>query len=396
LKRILLLSFFLLAVLPLHGKDIDLDRIYIKEDSRFYRQLLHRKIDAHKAIHSLFVDRDVTFAHWISGKEIIYIKELTGSNVIIRYSLIHHKREEVFRFKGTVTFCQVSNNKRYLFIKRFLSRKEDFPRGETILLNIKQRKVITLNTAHLFVDFTQSPKGYSIIYETGRGFIEHYPVTGIKRLVCRRIKYADIIRKNGVNMLYYSPNRLKKLIISGSGGYYMAKVITRRRTWKIRNLTSATEIAWINNRYFFYRSGAPGYYSLNLYDTVKRRSRRIISHSLNTNLNYSFNAGIAAALKNQVVHIYRISEKRLINLGFEGEDISFSPDGNRFTSLLFKKLFITNVYSIDKHSLLLKKNSEMILEIYRELLRKKGDWANEYTARYLKKKIAEYKVLAGE
>ncbi len=396
MKRILIFAVFVLSVVSSAGKDINLDKIYIKEDSRSYKLLLDRKIDTHKAIHSLFVDRDVIFANWISGKEIIYTRELSGSNVIFRYNLIHHRKEEILRFEGVVTHCQISNNKRYLFVKRFLSQKRDFPLGETILLNIERKKVNILKTPNLFVDFTQSPEGDSIIYEGSSGFLEHFPVTGIKRLVYRRIKYADIVQKNGVNMLYFSPNRLKKLIISGSGGYYLAKIITRRWTGTIRNLTSATEISWINNRYFFYRSGSPGTYSLNLYDTVRRRSRRIISNSLNTNLTYSNNAGIVAVLKNQVVHIYRISENRLLNIGIEGEDISFSPDGNRFTSLLLKKLFVTNFHSIEKYSLNLKKNSQAILEIYRVLLMKKREWANEYTAFYLRKKIAAYKFLAGE
>lgn len=396
LKRLFILTVIVFSVIPSVGKDINLDKIYIKDDSKYYKMLLDRKIDAHKAIHSLFIDRDVIFAGWMSGREIIYLKELSVSNVIFRYNLIHHSREEVLRFEGVVTFCEISNNKRYLFIKRFIPENEAFPRGETLILNIEQRKVNILKTTNLFVDYTQSSEGNSIFYENNGGFIEHFPVTGIKRLVCRRIKYTDIIRKNGVNLLYFSPNRLKKLIVSGSGGFYMAKIITRNRTWKVRNITSATEIKWINNRSFFYRSGSPGSYTLNLYDTVKKKSRRIISNSLNTNLSYSHNPGIAAALKNQVIHIYRISENRLFNIGIEGEDISFSPDGNRFTSLLLKKLFITNFHSIEKQGLLLKMNSKVILEIYRTLLKKRGEWENEYTHLYLKKKIAEYKFLVGE
>ena len=79
-----------------------------------------------------------------------------------------------------------------------------------------------------------------------------------------------------------------------------------------------------------------------------------------------------------------------VNTGLEGEDISFSPDGNRFVSLYLKKLFLTSVATIRKKNIEMAKIGQRISSLYRQILGSPGDLANEYSSEYVRKKLSAY------
>jgi len=95
-----------------------------------------------------------------------------------------------------------------------------------------------------------------------------------------------------------------------------------------------------------------------------------------------------------VIHAFDIRRVEKITIGLEGEDVSFSPDGNRFISLYLKKLFITSMATVKKKNIELAKTAKEISALYRNLLDARGDMANEYSPEYIRKKISIYGKLA--
>ncbi len=104
---------------------------------------------------------------------------------------------------------------------------------------------------------------------------------------------------------------------------------------------------------------------------------------------------IAAFLKEQLIQYYKVEARDLIKTGLEGEDIFFSPNGVKFTSLLFKKLFIVNSEALKKKRIELKRSWESILSIYKELKSNKHEFLNEYSLHYINRKIKAYNALIG-
>ena len=95
-------------------------------------------------------------------------------------------------------------------------------------------------------------------------------------------------------------------------------------------------------------------------------------------------------LKGQVIQIYNISDSRLINTGIEGEDVSFAPGKNSFISLIYKKLFIVDLNSLVKKRIELKRSWISILKVYRDLINRKSEYSNEFSAHYVNRKIRVY------
>ena len=378
------------------AKDIDLDGIYIKKESTLYRQLADAKIDAHLAVKSLYIDKDVIFSEWISGNEILYIRELNESNILYIYNQWEHVKNEILRIPGTITSILLSADGRYLFLKRLLITDENLPRGETLTLNLRTARLLVEKSPHFFMNLTLAPGGNTIFYEDDDGIVEFNPDLNVKSLVYPSHTYSDIVSSKYNTLAYISPNRQKTLFINGSGGLYNAKVLSKEGGVIIKGLSSSTEICWLNNNRLAYRLGFSGNYSIIIHDIRKGTSANIMNNSLNTNLHYSPHAGILTFLKNQIIHFYRTHDNAIINIGIEGEDIFFSPDGNRFISLLYKKLFLTQVNYIEKRNIMLKNNSKIILGLYRSLMRRNDFWANEYSYSYIIRKIDDYRFLAGE
>ncbi|MBN2158004.1 MAG: hypothetical protein JW807_01320 [Spirochaetes bacterium] len=378
----------------LHARDINLDSIYIRSGSRYYDRLLEKKVEAYQAAHSQFVDRNVIFACWGDGFTLLYAKELPELNIIYSFNRTARRCRELFRLTGTITAFKNSASGKYLFVKRILAGADMVPRGETLVLNCGTRQITKIEPAYPFIDFSLAPGGDTILYESKEGIVEYFPETGVKRLEIRRREYASVATPGAPTIAYLSPNRKKTVVVSGSGGSYRSKIISRAGSLSLPGITSASEIHWIDNNLLVYRMGDAGNYSVNLYDTNARKSTLLTGNSLNTNIQFSVFPKLVAFLKDQVIHIYDARKKETVNTGLEGEDVSFSPDGNRFASLYLKKLFITGVATVSKKNAALTKLARQIQELYRVCLDSSGDLANEYSPEYIRKKIAVYRKMS--
>ncbi len=378
----------------LQARDINLDFVYINTESSFYSRLLEKKIEAYQAVGSQFIDRDVIFACWGDGNTIHYVKEAPRINVIYSFNRSTRRYRELYRITGTITAVKSSSNGRYLFIKRLIGGDRSMPRGETQVLDVYSKKTTILESSYPFLDFSVAPGGNSILMENREGIVEYFPDTGRKTRVMQRKEYADILQPGAPVIAYQSPNRKQIVVVSGSGGSYQGKIIASGKSWQLPGITSASEFFWIDNNLLVYRRGYAGNFSVHLYNTATRKTSELLNNSLNTNIQFSVFPKIISFLQDQVIHVYDVRRIEKITIGLEGEDVSFSPDGNRFISLYLKKLFLTSMATVKKKNIELAKTAKEITALYRNLLDTKKDLANEYSPEYIRKKISAYSKIA--
>ncbi|MDY6935066.1 MAG: hypothetical protein SVZ03_12700 [Spirochaetota bacterium] len=395
LKYLLLTLLGLLICPNLFARDINLDEIYIKSSSSYIKKLRWSKLDTYKKIDAQCIERDVIFSEWSSGGDIVYIKEKSNINRIYKYQLRSKRSIEICSIKGIITIARITNNGRYLILKRLKQKGGVIPRGERIIIDLQTKIITKEESASSFLDFSIIAGGDSIIYEDGAGFIELIPDSGVKRLLVKESDYSDIALSNNPSIAYISPDKQKTLVINGSGGRYSAIVLYGDSSININGITSSTEVFWINNHEFVMRRGSPGYYSVELYNINLRKMTTLLRESFNTNITFSAHPRILSFLKEGIVKLFFINIKKLISPGIEGEDISFSPDGRRFTSLFYKRLYIVNLSNIEKRQIELKRSWKSILLIYRDLKGRTEEFENEYSLRYIHRKIEVYQQLLG-
>ena len=374
----------------LYGRDINLDAIYINTDFRYYHNLLEKKIEAYQVAGSQFIDRDVSFACWGDGFTIVYVKELPELNIVYSFNRSSRLTQELFRITGTVTAARISSNGRYLFLKRLREVENSIPRGETLVLDLVSKSIRTLDTGFPFIDFSVAPGGNSLLFENRDGIAEYSPDTGSIRVRVKKSEYAGIVSPGAPSIAYLSPNGMKILIVNGSGGSYRSILIVSGKTLAVPGITSGTELFWLDNNLLIYRTGGTGNYSVSQYDTTTQKSTILMNNSLNTNIHLSIFPKIVSFLKDQVIHVYDVRNNEIINTGLEGEDVVFSPDGNRFISLYLKRLFCTGITMVNKKNIELAKNAKQIIGLYQNILDSRKDLANEYSSEYIRRKIAVY------
>ena len=173
----------LFNVIIVQARDINLDSIYINKDSDLSRKLIQYKVETYEKAGSQFVDRNVIFADWISGSEVVYVKEFPRVNIIYKYNRRQRKQYEIARIIGTITYSRASSNGKYLFFKLIEINKMGFPIGKTLMLNIESKQLHPLPGDYPFLDFSLSPGGNSVIYQVKNGIIELYPESKIKEIL---------------------------------------------------------------------------------------------------------------------------------------------------------------------------------------------------------------------
>jgi len=384
---ILLLSFNIPCLI---ARDIDLDAIYISKTSPSYKTLFQKKLNAYQYAGSRFISRNVAFAGWATYSEIVYIVERGKANIIMLYDKLKDRKYELLRIRGTINSVKMSPNGQHMYVKRMIFKGYDFPKGEIVIINIRKKTKKIIKSSHLFVDFSLSPAGHSLLYENLFGIIEHFPESDISRIVGWKWSYASIKRNSSPVIMFFSPDKRKKIIISGSGGSYKAKLFQKGSISFINGITSSEEIHWITNNRIVFRKGYTGNYWAYEYNVLTNTGRRISPYSMNTNIHYSYLSKYLTCLDEQLIQFYNIKDRKRFLTGLEGEDVCFAPTGNYFISLLYKRLFLTNILTLKRNSYKMHKNAKSIHSFYQSLLHKKAHHENNYSPRYISKKIESY------
>lgn len=390
---LLFLISFLLYETAL-SRDINLDDIYVKRDDFYSKKLFESKLEAYLIAQSQCLDRNVIFADWLNGFEILYIKEINNLNI----AYIHHRKtqrvDEFIRFDGTITACKVTPGGRYLLVKRILLAEDGMPSGDALCIDMITRKKTKVFGNYPFLDFSITPGGNTVLIAGKDGVREHSLSTGASVMLMKKTEYADINTSDAPTIAFLSPNRKKALLINGSGGSYQAKIMTGMGNQKLTAITSATELFWISNNEIAYRTGGPGNFSVAVYDTKTQAARYLLENTLHASINFSSYAKFISFLKDQIICFYDVRQNSFYATGLEGDDVSFSPDGNRFTSILYQRLFLTNRNTLLKKQNELQKVHRETAVIYKKLLDTKKLWENEYSETYLKRKISIYTKLS--
>ena len=141
-NRFTIIAFLITAInIPLQARDIDLDGIYLKKDSTLYSQISSVKEKNYKDISSILIDSSVIYGCWISGEEILYIKELANQNSIYIFNKNSGKKKLLYRFNGTVTFSDFKINTGLLAIKYIFISDEGSSVSKDIFIDSKTSEV---------------------------------------------------------------------------------------------------------------------------------------------------------------------------------------------------------------------------------------------------------------
>ncbi len=392
----LLSVFFLITANPLYSRDIDLDKIYIQESCPIYAKIIDKKIDAFKTAGAGFIDKNVAFAEWMNGREIVYVKEQESINIIYLFDTIKHTRTEITRFDGTVPYFKLSQPGKFAVLKKFSIDANANTAAFIVVIKIYQKQVMLFKSNYLFADFTISGSGQSIFLEKKNGIYEFFPDTGYEKLIIKSSVYEKIKSGDSNILAYQSPDANKFVILSGQAGNYKAIIQGVQDSKIIDNISSSTEFFWVDNNSIAYRKGGPGSFRSILYNIKYDFEKILTDDSFNTGLVYSNQAKAFSFLKGQLINFYFPSNAQIMQTGLEGEDSALSPDSTRYLSIFNRNLFIGNLSVLDKKSMQVKKISAEILDLYTEMLKLKKCWGNEFSNLYIKRKIAAYKNFLGK
>lgn len=389
-KRIIVFTVFILfCTINISGRDIDLDSVYLAENSPVYKKLIHGKSDAYNKVDAVKISGNVIFARWVGGNNIVYIREFPAVNILYIYTL-NGKSKELLRIPGTVTTMLIDPENRYLHIKHLtIEKNSPVPLNRLLTVDLKTNKTQSRLTNNPFLDFSLPPNGSSLVFESKQGINEEFTETGLVRLLIPAADYSRIIGKNSYTIALFSPNRTRCLLLNGSGSGY------KTHLWGGSGQTpavisSAEEISWLDNDSIIYRSGYSGNYSITVESLDGKIKRQLVKNSLNTNLCLSPAAGRAAFLHNQMIILYNIKDNSMVNTGLEGEDIFFSPNGVFFISIFQKELFLIREKTLLERKNHLKTHGNGLLQLYQQAASDNNALVNEYSKNYCTQKIKTY------
>ncbi len=392
----LLSVFFLIVSNPLYSRDIDLDKIYIQESCPIYAKIIDKKIDAIKNAGAGFIDKNIAFAEWMNGREIVYIKEQEKINIIYLYDTVKHTRTEITRFDGTVTYFKASQSGKFAVLKKFTIDENANTSAFIVVIKIYQKQIMFFKSNYLFADFTVSFSGQSIFLEKKAGIFEFFPDSGYEKLIIKSSVYEKIKSGDSNILAYQSPDGNKFAVLCGQAGNYKAIIHGDQESKVIDNISSSIEFFWVDNNSIAYRKGGPGSFRSIIYNIKYDFEKIIADDSFNTGLVYSNQTKAFSFLKGQLVNFYYPLTSQIIQTGLEGEDSALSPDSTRFLSIFNRNLFITNLSVMDKKTLQVKKVSAEISDLYTQMLKLKKCWKNEFSYLFIKRKITAYKNFQGK
>jgi hypothetical protein len=378
---------------PLFSRDIDLDRIYINSSSSLYRHITASKEKLYSEIFSIQADTGVIFADWTDTGKLLYIKEAGSLNILYEYSRESGKKRELYRFRGNVTSAMLSPAGHLLAVK-ILFYSSARPVSQNIYINTSTGSVKKENSRAMFRDMTFYPGSDSILKNREDGIYRFSPFSGSSERIIQERIYKDMADYGQIITAHLSPDKTKKVILSGGGGSYKARLFTDSGAFNISGVSSNLDLLWIDNRRFAFRSGTAGNYSVKLYNADSGKAQTLLNGTLNPDIHYSHEAKILTFLDNQVINIFYADNGRKIHTGLEGEVVYFSPDSSRFSSIYSGRLWITNVNMLLRRGLEIRRRARETAALYQEALKSREIHENSYSAEYIKLKIKLYNDIA--
>lgn len=385
---IFLLLFFINV--PLFARDIDLDSVYLEKSSGLYREITSAKEKLYTRISSLYIDSNVIFAGWRNGDEIVYIKEFSQLNIVYKYNRNSREKTEIARFSGNVTYADLNKTGNIIYAKILSIDDSGRAKAESVIININSREITRKSSRYLFIDYTMHPSDDYVISESKDGIHKTSLINSASKLIIPSSKYNDIASGNDPVLAYISPDEKKTAIITGSGGVYKTKILTEQGDQTLSGVSSCSDFRWIDNNRIVYMSGGVGNYSVKVYDVAAKKSKELISGTLNPDINYSDKPGIITGLENQIIIVIPYDLNSRIETGLEGEEAYFSPDGRRFTSIYLGKLYVTSLNMIEKYRLDIRRSAEELVRLYKKAADMKSIWHSDYSKEYINKKIKQY------
>ena len=391
LTKVCLLFFIFLETSYISARDINLDEIYINPDSVSYQKLINLKFNAYRIANATTIDKNIIFAGWSSGKRLVYVKEFKKSNInyIYEYYPASRIRRRLHRIRGAIVYYKLSQNGHFLFLKNLLINGDKI-RNELLIVNLRKNTIHTRPSNTVLTDFTISHYGDSIYYETKRGICQYFPDERREKLLYPRDLYSHLFSSEYNTLVYISPMDDKVLFLNGGGSNYKAYLYHKNNFSRVKGITSAREIAWIDNNHFTYRSGYMGNYSVFVFNSITKNRFNLVKRSLNTNITQTPYDNYITFLQDGIISYYYKSNNMLRFIPVEGEDTLFSPAGNYFLTLYNNHLFLTNLSSISKNKRRLNENARDILNQYKIIQADHSVQQNSYSPNYLRKKIEIY------
>ena len=389
IKKISAIILILSINVPLPARDIDLDAIYLKKNSSLYRQITASKEKLYDRISSLFIDSNVIYAGWSGGDDIIYIKEFPRLNIVYKYIRSSRSRQEIARFSGTVTAAFLNKNGNFLYTKTLYYNDDAEAVSETLTINIGSGEVQSKRSGFLFLDFTLHPSGSGLLHQSAQGIVKTDSSTGDSRLVHSKDVLSGLSSAGDPVLAFLSPDEKKTVLVSGSGGAYKAKIVTSSGEVLLNGVSSNTDLRWIDNSRFIYRSGGGGDYSVRVYNITSGKSMELLSGTLNPDINFSEIPGLITCLNNQIITVISRDLKWRVVTGIEGEESYFSPDGRRFTSIYLGRLYVNSLNMVEKYRMDIRRNGEDLIKLYRKAAETKSEWESDYSPEYINKKIKQ-------
>jgi hypothetical protein len=383
LTKVCLLFFILLIPLSVSSRDINLDEIYINNDSSSYKRLINLKLNAYKITKATTIDNRVMFAGWSSGKRLVYVKEYINSDVnyVYEYYPASRIRRRLHKINGAIIHAKLSQNGHFLFLKNLIINGRSI-KNQLVIVNLRKNSYHTRRSNTVLTDFTVSFYGDTIFYETERGICQYFPDQRREKLIIPKRQYSHLFSSKNTTLIFPSPMDDKILFINGGGGSYKAYLYHKNNFTKVSGITSAREITWIDNNHFSYRGGYLGNYSVFVYNAITKSNFNLVKRSLNTNITHTPYDNYITFLQDGIISYYYKTNNMLRFMPMEGEDILFSPSGNYFLSLYNRNLFLTSLTSIKQHKRELNQNAREILNQYKIIQADYSVQENSYSRNY--------------
>ncbi|HRS63742.1 MAG TPA: hypothetical protein P5554_11190, partial [Spirochaetota bacterium] len=192
-KRFTIIAFLITAInIPLLARDIDLDGIYLKKDSLLYNQISTIKEKNYSDLSSILIDNNVIYGCWISGEEILYIKEIVNQNSIYIFNKNSGKRKVIYKFNGTTTFCDFKINTGLLAIKYIFINDEGASVSKDIFIDSKTLEVKESMSFSLFQDYNLSTDSRTILIAKKDGIYKYDPLTETNTKILDKKSYEDL------------------------------------------------------------------------------------------------------------------------------------------------------------------------------------------------------------